>query len=191
MVRIAVLGLGAMGRRMARRLVAAHHEVVVWSRSGTPEELRALATVRTASSPRAAASEADVVVSMVTDDDASHAVWADRETGALAGLRHDALVIESSTLTPAWVASLGAQVKAAGGRFLDAPVVGSRPQAEAGSLVHLVGGTEEDLARARPVLASWSSAVHHLGPSPSGTVAKLAVNALFGIQVAALERRSC
>lgn len=183
MERIALLGLGAMGSRMARRLVTAGYEVDGWSRSGVPPALADLG-MRSASSPREAVARADVILSMVSDDAASRAVWSTPGVGALAGLRADALAIESSTLTPDRVSSLGAEVAAQGGRFLDAPVVGSRPQADAGALVYLVGGAPEDVARARSVLANLGSAIHHLGPTPAGTSAKLLVNALFGVQVA-------
>jgi 3-hydroxyisobutyrate dehydrogenase len=185
MTQIAMLGLGAMGARMARRFVSAGHEVTAWSRSGVPTSLADL-PARFVASPRAAVAEADVVICMVTDDDASKAVWTDPGSGALPALRKDALAIESSTLSLTWVASLAEQVRAAGGRFLDAPVVGSRPQAEAGTLVHLVGGADQDVARARPVLAAVGGALHHLGASPAGAAAKLIVNAMFGVQVALL-----
>jgi 3-hydroxyisobutyrate dehydrogenase len=181
--RIAVLGLGAMGRRMATRLVEAGHDVVVWSRSGVPEEVTALRE-RGARSPRAAADGADVVITMVTDDEASRAVWEHAEHGALLGLRDGAIAIESSTLTPAWVSTLAARVGATGAEFLDAPVMGSRPQAQAGALVHLVGGDAEVLERARGVLAVMSNAVAHVGSTPAGAIVKLMANALFGSQVA-------
>lgn len=183
MTRVAILGLGAMGRRMARRLAAAGHDLTVWSRSGVPDELAELRE-RAVSTPREAAARAEVVLSVVTDDEASRFVWLTEGTGALAGLGAGAVAVESSTLTPAWVSSLAAQVQAAGAAFLDAPVVGSRPQADAGALVHLVGGAAVDVERARPVLSAMSSAIHHVGATPAGTVAKLAVNALFGVQVA-------
>jgi 3-hydroxyisobutyrate dehydrogenase len=185
MTKIAMLGLGAMGARMARRLVAADHQVTAWSRSGVPANLADLGA-RFAESPRAAVAEAEVVICMVTDDEASQAVWTAPGSGALPALAKDALAIESSTLSLAWVSALAEQVGAAGGRFLDAPVVGSRPQAEAGTLVHLVGGAAADVERARPVLAALGGAVHHLGPSPAGALAKLIVNAMFSVQVALL-----
>lgn len=183
MTKVAVLGLGAMGRRMVRRLAAAKLELVVWSRSGAPSDLADLG-LRVASSPRDAATGADLVLSMVTDDPASRAVWLTPDVGAIEGVGHGTLAIECSTLTPEWVVALRAQVEAKGARFLDAPVVGSRPQAEAGALVHLVGGDATDLERARPVLAAMSNAIHHLGATPAGAVAKLAANSLFGVQVA-------
>jgi 3-hydroxyisobutyrate dehydrogenase len=181
--RIAFLGLGAMGRRMATRLVEAGHDVVVWSRSGVPAEATALHG-RGAKSPRAAADGADVVIAMVTDDEASRAAWEDPEHGALLGLRPGSIAIESSTLTPAWILTLAERVRATGAQWLDAPVMGSRPQAETGTLVHLVGGAAEVVERARPILAAMSSAVLHVGPTPSGAVSKLIANALFGVQVA-------
>jgi 3-hydroxyisobutyrate dehydrogenase len=183
--RIAFLGLGAMGRRMATRLVEAGHDVVVWSRSGVPAEAPALHE-RGVKSPRAAADGADVVIAMVTDDEASRAVWEDPEHGALLGLRTGAIAIESSTLTPAWVRTLAEHVRAAGAEWLDAPVMGSRPQAEAGALVHLVGGEAAAVERARPVLEAIGSAVLHVGPTPAGAMTKLIANALFGVQVAVL-----
>ncbi|HEU4406700.1 MAG TPA: NAD(P)-dependent oxidoreductase [Polyangiaceae bacterium] len=183
--RIAFLGLGAMGRRMAGRLVDAGHDVVVWSRSGVPDDAPRLRG-REAPSPRAAAEGAGVVVSMVADDEASKAVWDDPRAGALAALGAGALAIESSTLTPARVAELGGRVRSAGAQFLDAPVVGSRPQADAGALVYLVGGEPDAVDRARPLLAALGRAVHHVGPTPAGSLAKLVANALFGVQIAAV-----
>lgn len=183
--RVAVLGLGAMGRRMAARLVQAGHDVVVWSRSGVPAEAVTLRE-RASQSPRAAAERADVVIAMVTDDEASRAVWTDAEDGALLGLREGAIAIESSTLSPTWVSTLAEHVRARGAAWLDAPVMGSRPQADAGALVHLVGGDAAVVEQARAVLAIMSSAVLHVGPTPAGALTKLLANALFGVQVAAL-----
>jgi 3-hydroxyisobutyrate dehydrogenase len=185
MERIAWLGLGAMGRRMVRRLVDAGHEVTVWSRSGLPAQSPWLEG-RLAESPRAAVRGATVVFSTVCDDEASRAVWCDEARGALLGVSPGALLVESSTLRPSWVAELGQRATAAGGLFLDAPVIGSRPQAEAGSLIYVVGGGADVLARARPVLERMGGAIHHLGPTPAGAIVKLLVNAFFGVQVALL-----
>ena len=186
MTRIAVLGLGAMGSRMAARLLAAGHEVSVYNR--TPErgaELEARGA-RLAATPREAGVGAEVVIAMLRDDAASRAVWLDPETGALAGLGEGALAIESSTLTPGWVRDLAPVVAEAGGRFLEAPVAGSRPQAEAGQLIHFLGGQAEAVEAARPVLETLGGARHHVGPAGAAAVVKLAVNALFGVQVAAV-----
>ncbi len=183
MKRIAVLGLGAMGQRMALRLFRADYEVVIWNRSGVPPALSLLGHCAKGS-PKEAVESADAVIAMLRDDAASAAVWNDPSIGALGALRSGTLVIESSTLTPAWVARLGEQIQKTGAHFLDAPVVGTRPQAEAGTLVYLVGGPPEIVDRARPLLAVLGSTIHHLGPTPAGASAKLMVNALFGAQVA-------
>jgi 3-hydroxyisobutyrate dehydrogenase-like beta-hydroxyacid dehydrogenase len=184
--RIAVLGLGAMGERMARRLMAAGHVVTVYNR--TPERARQLvqAGAKGAATPREAAMESRVVLSMVRDDEASRQVWLDSRDGALAALAPDGLAIEASTLTPAWVEELSRSVEMRGTHFLEAPVVGSRPQAEAGQLIVLAGGSPAAFEAARPLLEPLAAAIHHAGPVGHGAVLKLAVNTLFAVQVAAL-----
>jgi 3-hydroxyisobutyrate dehydrogenase len=183
---IAVLGLGAMGARMAARLIAAGHAVTVWNRSPqAAEPLRALgATV--ANTPRIAAQGAEMVIAMVFDDAASRTVWLDENTGALGGLSASALAVESSTLTPSWIQELGAAVAARGATFIDSPVAGSRPQADAGQLIFMAGGEADAIERARPVLLQLGGALHHVGPLGSGAWLKLAVNSLFATQVAAI-----
>lgn len=186
MSHITCLGLGAMGQRMARRLLDAGHTVTVWNRTPAAAQHLLAAGALWADTPRWAVRRADFVMAMVYDDEASHRVWLDPADGALAALPAGALAIESSTLSPAWVAELGLAMSAAGCRFIDAPVAGSRPQAEAGQLIHMVGGSPSDVAAARPVLAALGGALHHLGPVGSGAWLKLAVNALLGTQVVAI-----
>lgn len=180
MSRIAFLGLGAMGRRMAARLVP-HHAVTVWNR--TPGVEVPGATV--ASSPSAAVEGAELVFTMVTDDDAARAVWLGPE-GALHGMRPGAIAIEVSTVTPRWITELAAAADDRGIHLLDAPVAGSTPQAEAGALAFLVGGADHVLDQVRPVLALLSKVQIHAGGQGRGAVLKLMVNALFAAQVAAL-----
>lgn len=184
MKKIAILGLGEMGVRMAARLIAAEHDVVVYNRSAGRSNTLAGATAR--ATPREAAQDADIVISMVTDDTASRAVWLDEKNGALRGIGQGALAIESSTVTPAWIDELSRLVRAHGCELLDAPVLGSRPQAEAGALIYLMGGSAGAVERARPIVMAMGSALHHVGPIGAGVTMKLAVNALFGVQVAAL-----
>ena len=180
---LAVLGLGAMGARMATRLLDAGHDLTVWNRSpGPADALRPRAAV--AATPRQAAAGADVVLSMVTDDDASRAVWTGPD-GALAGLAAGAVAVESSTLTPAWVRELAPLAAERGATLLDAPVAGTRGPAEAGTLVFLVGGDARALARVRPALDAMGQAVHHVGETGRGAEVKLAINALYAVQVAA------
>jgi 3-hydroxyisobutyrate dehydrogenase len=183
---IAVLGLGAMGSRMAANLLKAGHAVTVWNR--TPGAAAALVTqgAKHAQTPRDAAAGADLIIAMVRDDQASRDLWLASSNGALAGMKEGAIAIESSTLTPGWIRELGAAVAARGAALLEAPVAGSRPQAEAAQLVYFVGGDEAVLEHAKPVLATMGSTISHVGPLGSGALVKLSTNALLGIQVTAL-----
>lgn len=186
MNRIAILGIGAMGSRIAMKLLEAQYEVVVYSRTADKAKPLIKLGATYAATPREASDRADVIVSMVTDDDASREVWLNQETGALWGLKPEAIAIESSTLTVAWTLELAKEIERSGAVFLDAPVVGSRIQVETGKLIYLVGGNAEYLDLVRDILLSIGSSVRHVGEIGQGMTMKLAVNALLGIQVAAL-----
>ncbi len=185
MTSVAVLGLGVMGGGMARRLAGAGFPLTVWNRS--PERAQALeaeGAVR-AATPREAAAGADVILSMVADDDASRAVWIGPD-GALAAARPGALLIESSTLSPAWTERLAETAIERGCRFLEAPVTGSRVQAAGGELLFLAGGDAATVEAARPLLAVLGRDVVHLGPVGSGARMKLINNFVCGVQASAL-----
>lgn len=186
MTKIAFLGLGAMGSRMAANLVKNGFDVTVWNRSPGPSDDLAAAGAVAATTPREAVADADVVITCLRDDAASKAVWLDPETGALAGMKPDAVAVESSTITVDWAKQLAAAVTADGKRFLEAPVSGSLPQAEAGELVHICGGEAATLDAVRPVLDAHGSAQHLVGPAGAGALIKLAVNSFLAIQQAAL-----
>ena len=182
---IAVLGLGSMGSGIARNLATAGHHVTVWNRTATRAgEFAETVGVEVAATPGAAAADADVVIAMVRDDEASSDVWLGPD-GAAAALAADAVAIESSTITPAWAVELDHAITSAGVGFLEAPVVGSRPQLAQGALVSLIGGDAQTMERVRDVLEVSSGAIRHCGPVGSAAVAKLAVNGLFATQVAA------
>jgi 3-hydroxyisobutyrate dehydrogenase len=186
MSRVTVLGMGAMGSRMAANLVEAGHTVTVWNRTHaktTPLVEKGASAART---PAAAVEEAEFVVCMVRDDDASRRVWLDAATGALAAMPRNAVAIESSTVTVAWARELGERCREQGIAFADAPVLGTRPQAEAAELIYFVGSDAALLQRIEPVLRVMGATVHHAGPVGSGAAIKLAVNALLGLQVAAV-----
>lgn len=187
MNRIAILGSGAMGSRIAQNLLNANYPIVVYNRTAAKASPLVERGAIFAPTPREAAEQAGVVISMVTDDAISRTVWLDSETGAAAGLSEGSVAIESSTVTVDWTRELAIEIEPRGATFLDAPVVGSRPQAEAGRLIYLVGGKAETLTQVQPILLSaGASSVHHVGTVGQGMLMKLAVNALFAIQVAAL-----
>ncbi len=186
MAQITVLGMGAMGSRMAAALLKAGHDVTVWNRSPDKTVPLVAAGAIAATSPRSAVANADFVISMVRDNEASRQVWLDQHIGALAGLRAGAIAIESSTVTVAWVRELYDTCRAHGIAFLDAPVAGSRPQAEAAQLIYFVGGDAAVVARAEPILKTMGSTVHYAGSAGNGAAVKLMINALLSVQIAAL-----
>jgi 3-hydroxyisobutyrate dehydrogenase len=181
--RVAILGLGLMGTGMARRLLSQGFPVTVYNRSRGKAEAFAADGATVAGSPREAAAQAQVVIGMVADDDASRAVWLG-ENSALAGAAPGTVLIESSTLTPGWVRELAAAASRQKCEFLDAPVTGTKPHAASGELLFLVGGSAEALEAARPVLAAMSRDIVHLGPTGSGATMKLVNNFLCGVQAA-------
>jgi 3-hydroxyisobutyrate dehydrogenase len=181
--RVAFLGLGIMGSGMARRILGAGFPLTVYNRSPEKAAPLAQAGARIASSPRDAAAEADFVVCMVADDNASRSMWLGGN-GALAGAKRGAVLIDSSTVTPSWIKELAEAAKLRGCELIDAPVTGSKNQAAAGELNFIVGGSAEALEKARPVLAVMSRSITHVGPSGSGALLKLINNFLCGVQAA-------
>jgi 3-hydroxyisobutyrate dehydrogenase len=184
---VAILGTGAMGSGLASNLAEDGHPVTVWNRTlSTAQQLAEQHHgITTAKTPRGAAGTADIVIVTVTDDEASRHVWLDDSDGALDGLRPGAVAIESSTISPAWAIDLAVEMTRRHRRFLEAPVLGSRPQLAARQLRYLVGGDTVDLEAVRPVLEASAASIHHLGPVGNAATMKLAVNGLLAIQVAA------
>ena len=182
---VAFLGLGVMGAGMARRLLDVGFPVAVYNRTAAKAAPLVDAGARLADSPRDAARGAAVIVSMVADDAASRGLWLGAD-GALAGATPGTVLVEASTVSPHWIAELAAAAERANCALLDAPVTGSRTHAAEGQLLFLVGGADDALAIARPVLAAMSRGVVHVGRSGSGALLKLANNFLCGVQAAAL-----
>jgi 3-hydroxyisobutyrate dehydrogenase len=184
MTNVAFIGLGAMGRRMAGKLLAAGHTLTVYNRDAAQAVPLIERGARGAPSPRAAARGAETIVCMVSDDEAAKAIWLDEATGALAGLAPDAVAVECSTLSVACIEHLERRFADARRAFLAAPVLGSLPQAEARALVALAGGESGALERARPVLSAMAGRIVPLATNAQAAALKLAVNALFSAQVA-------
>ena len=182
---IAVLGLGNMGAGMARRLLSAGFPITVYNRRREMAAPFQAAGAKVATTPAEAARGAELVLSMVSDDEAARAVWLGAH-GAMTDIDGGTVVVESSTVTPDWVEELAAAAAAKNCPVLDAPVTGSKTQANSGELLFLVGGPSEVLERARPVLQAMSRGVVHLGPLGSGARMKLVNNFVAGVQVAAL-----
>lgn len=182
---VAILGLGTMGAGMAANLLKAGSSLTVYNRTAAKAQALIGAGARLASTPAEAAKGASIVIGMLADDVASREVWAGKD-GALEGVEPGAILIESSTVSPAWIAELAVLAAQRGTELLDAPVTGSRAQAAAGQLTFLVGGSDDALAAATPVLKAMSKGIVHLGPLGSGAKMKLINNFLCGVQAASL-----
>jgi len=183
--KVTVLGLGIMGGGMAGQLIAKGFDVTVWNRD--PAKSRPLADggARVAATPAEAADGAAFVIAMLAHDDASRAVWLG-ENGALAAMTAGAVAIECSTLSVDWARMLSAMAAERGVGFVDAPVTGTKPQAASGTLRFFVGGKQDLVSKAEPVLLAMGSELIRLGPVGSGAMLKLVNNFLCGVQVASL-----
>lgn len=183
MQRVALLGTGTMGSGMARNLRKAGFPLTVYNRTRKRAEQLAETGAQIADTPAQAAAGASVVLSMPADDNASRELWLGRN-GALPAMQAGSIAVECGTVSPEWVKELHREAHARGLRMIDAPVTGSRPQADAGDLTFLVGSDSATLEAARPVLESMSKSILHLGPVGSGALLKLINNFLCGVQVA-------
>jgi len=181
-MKIAFLGLGIMGTGMALRLVKAGFDVTVYNRNPNRTAPLREAGAKVAATARDAASGADLLISMVSDDTAARAIWADALDGAKPGF----IAIESSTVSPNWIKEWSALVTARGGQPLDAPVTGSKAAAENGELTFLVGGDAAALDTARAAFNAMGKGVVHLGPTGAGATMKLINNFMCGVQLASL-----
>ena len=183
--KIALLGLGLMGSGMAGRLLDAGYPLTVWNR--TPDKTQALADrgAKVAQSPRQAVAGATVVISMLADVPVCRDVWLGRGE-AILGTAPGTVLVESSTITVEWIEELDRAAKEHGCELVDAPVTGSKPQAAAGQLLFLAGGSTAALDSITPILKAMGRDVVHVGPVGSGARLKLINNFLSGSQVAAL-----
>ena len=168
---VGFIGLGIMGRAMARRLVDAGHRVTVWNRDASKAAELTAVGARLAPSPRAAAEGAEVVIVNVTDSTAVETVVLGEE-GVIHGAPKGAVVVDMSTIHPAAARKIGQQLRGRGIGFLDAPVTGMEFRARDGTLSILVGGEKADLDRVHDVLSILGSKITYFGPQGAGQIAK-------------------
>jgi 3-hydroxyisobutyrate dehydrogenase-like beta-hydroxyacid dehydrogenase len=173
MPRVAFLGLGAMGARMARRLVDAGHDLRVWNRTPGRDEGLIAARAHPARTPAEAVRDAEIVITMLADPPALEQVLFGTD-GVSETIAPGSILIDMSTVGPTAIRAAADRLPAVA--VLDAPVLGSVPHAEAGTLSILVGGDRDVLDRCTEVLAVMG-AVRHVGPSGAGATVKLANNA--------------
>ena len=186
MERVGFLGLGIMGSRMAANLRRAGFEVTAWTH--TPGKARAWAGEHGATpvdTPADVAAASDVVVSMVVDGGQVESILLG-DDGAAGGARVGALFVDMSTIAPADARRIGATLDGRGVAFVDAPVTGSSPRAEAGTLTIMAGGRPEDFERARPLFSAMGEVVVHVGELGQGQTVKLINNAVAAANAATL-----
>lgn len=177
--RIGYIGIGIMGRGMARNLLKAGFPVTVHNRTRAKAEALAADGAVVADSPAAVAAVSDVIITNVPDSpDVEQVLTGPR--GVLEALRPGCVVIDHSTISPAVTRRLAAKVEAAGAYFLDAPVTGGEAGAAAGTLTIMVGGPLAAFERVRPVLEAEGKTIVHVSPeNGSGQTVKLINNAVI------------
>jgi 3-hydroxyisobutyrate dehydrogenase-like beta-hydroxyacid dehydrogenase len=184
--RVAFLGLGIMGRPMAANLARAGFELSVWNRTAErAESFAAEHGARAAATPAGAARGAEVVVTMVVDGPQVEAVLLG-DDGAASGLGPGAVCLDMSTIAPSASRAIAERLAEHGLAAVDAPVTGSRPKAEDGTLTIMVGGDPEPVARVRPLLDAMGELVVHVGPSGHGQLSKVIANTVTAINAAAI-----
>jgi 3-hydroxyisobutyrate dehydrogenase-like beta-hydroxyacid dehydrogenase len=185
MTMLGFVGLGLMGSRIVKRLLAAGYEVAGYNRTASRAAPLVEAGMRLCASPREVAQISDITLSMVADTTALSAIT-DGADGILAGLSPGKIYVEMSTVSPRTIRDLAKRVSALGAQMLEAPVSGSAPAAESGTLVIFVGGSAEALERVRPVFDILSQKIIHMGDNGQGISTKIAINMSLPIQLIAL-----
>ncbi len=181
---IGFVGLGAMGSRIAGRLLDSANQVYGTNRTRSKAQTLIDRGLHWCDTPREVAAEAEVIFSMVTDDAALEAITAGPD-GILAGLAKGKVYVDMSTVSPRASRELAERVDVLGAEMLDAPVSGSIPQAESGTLTIMVGGSEAAFAAVEPLLRELGQNVTRVGTNGQGLLLKLAVNISLAVQTLA------
>ena len=185
MANLGFVGLGLMGSRIVKRLLATGHQVSGYNRTRAKAASLIEAGMQWKDSPRAVAQAADVTFSMVTDTAALSSIT-DGEDGILTGLSAGKIYVDMSTVSPKLTRLIARRVTATGADMLEAPVSGSLPAAESGTLILFVGGNAETLERARPVFEQISQKIIHIGGNGQAIAMKVAINLNLPIQLVSL-----
>lgn len=184
--RVGFIGLGIMGSRMAANLAAAGYELTVWNRTAaTAEAFGAEHGVSVAATPAELATVSDVVIKVVVDGEQVEEILFG-EQGIVAGARAGTLCIDMSTISPEMTRSLGERLGEHKIAFVDAPVTGSSPGAQAGTLTIMAGGSEADLQRADPIFDVLGAKTVHCGALGQGQTIKVITNAIAASNAAVL-----
>jgi 3-hydroxyisobutyrate dehydrogenase-like beta-hydroxyacid dehydrogenase len=183
--RIGFIGLGNMGSRMARRIIAAGYALTVCDTDENKTRVFEQQNVQRAGTPYELAGRSEAILCSVPDDAAVREVVTGRN-GVLAASGPLRYFVDLSTVSPANSRELAKAGRERGVSMIDAAVSGSTPQAEQGALVVFTGGVPDACEHVRPILDVFSSSVHYMGPSGSGSAMKLVVNTLLGVGIQAI-----
>jgi 3-hydroxyisobutyrate dehydrogenase len=181
-MKIAFIGLGNMGKPMARNLLKAGHALTVYDLTAEPVEAQCAAGAAAAASAADAARVAEVVITMLPSSPHVREAYT-TANGVLAAAQRDALLLDCSTIDPHTARAVAALAAERGNAMLDAPVSGGTGGAEAATLTFMVGGDPGAFERAKPVLASMGKNFVHCGASGNGQVAKICNNMLLAISM--------
>ena len=181
---IGFVGLGAMGSRIATRLIDAGNQVYGTNRTATKAQPLIDRGMKWVDTPPEVADAADVVVSMVSDDAALEAITGGPD-GILAGLAPGKVYVDMSTVSPETSAKIAERVRSIGARMLDAPVSGSVPQAATGTLTIMVGGEDAAFRQVEQLLGELGQTVTRVGDNGQGVLLKLAINISLAVQTLA------
>ncbi len=184
-MKVGIVGLGRMGAAISRRLRQQGFDIIGWDHNANTSRKLAADGLRIAASAGGVAADAVVVISSITEDHGVRQIF-NGPAGFLEGDVNGKLFIEMSTLQPMTGRELAPLVEAKGARLIDAPVLGTIPQARDGKLLAMVGARPEDLERARPVLEKLAGRIAYMGPNGAGYAMKLAANLGLGGYVQAL-----
>lgn len=185
MAKIGFIGLGIMGKPMAKNLLAAGHTLVVHSRSPGPVDDLVAAGASSAPNPREVAGQVDIVITMLPNSpDVEKVVKG--ENGVLEGAREGLILIDMSSIAPGVAQSLAKLAAEKQVTLLDAPVSGGEPKAIEGTLAIMVGGPENIFEQVKPVLLNMGASAVHVGDVGAGNITKLANQVIVGINIAAM-----
>ena len=183
--KVGFIGLGIMGKPMAKNLMEAGYDLVLYNRTLEKAEELAKDRAEVAANPREVAENSDIVVTMLPDSPDVRNVVAG-EDGVLEGIKEGVLLVDMSTISPVVTEELAAAVKEKGASMLDAPVSGGDVGAIEGTLSIMVGGSEEDFERAKPLFDVMGKTVNHVGPTGAGQVTKAANQVVVALTIEAV-----
>ena len=181
---IGFIGLGIMGRPMAKNLIKAGYKLTVYDKFASFNEFAALGA-DCAASNREAAAKSDVIITMLPNSPhVKEAILG--EGGVIEGIRAGQIVVDMSSIAPAASQEIGAALKTKGVAFLDAPVSGGEPKAIDGTLAIMVGGDQQTFDTVKPVLEKMGASVVLVGDIGAGNVTKLANQIVVALNIAAV-----